>query len=400
MKATASTVKRTLASCLLAAAGIAAATAAPAQDLVLGFSYAKTGRYASLSAPGEAAADIAVAEINAAGGVNGRKLRLEKFETASEAKNAQLAVQRFAEDLNALAAIGPFSSQEAQVAFAAGERLEIVQMPNAASAPGLTKNRKWAFRMTEDEGKQFARLLKTLEAKKLVKDKTAAVMYPSDEFVGKSLAAWIPKLMEANGWKLVIPPEGFPTNATDLSPHVTKLQGRTPGVLAFSGLPEGAAKVMKEVRRQGHDSVLIGAQVFADPDIGKILGPDGEGAIMVSWYWWDTNERTRAFEKKFLAALGKYGLSKSGAHHVDAAAYDIVYVLADAMKRARVTGEPAKLKAERNAIREALAKTDLQGVTGRICFDKERDAELPGYIIRINNGKRVLVDSHPSDRCR
>jgi len=377
----------------------AVATPAAAQDLVLGLSYAKTGRYASLSAPGEVAVDIAVAEINAAGGVNGRKLRVEKFDTASEAKNAQVAAQRFAEDQKALAIIGPFSSQEAQVAFAAGERLEIVQMPNAASAPGLTKDRKWAWRMTEDEGKQFGRLLKSLSAKNVITDKTAAVMYPSDEFVGKALAGWMPKLLESNGWKQVIGAEGFPTNATDLSPHVTKLKGRTPAVLAFAGLPEGAAKVMKEVRRQGHNSVLIGAQVFADPDIGKMLGADGEGAIFVAWYWWDLNDRTRTFEKKFLEETAKRGINKSGAHHVDASAYDIVYVLADAMKRASVTGDAAKLKAERTAIRDALAKTRLTGVTGDICFDGERDAELAAYVIQLKGGKRVLLDAHPADKC-
>lgn len=385
---------------LLAAAALAV-SAAPtlAQDLVLGLSFPKTGRYASVGATTEIAVDIAVAEINAKGGVNGRKIRIERFDTASEAKNAQVAVQRFAEDVKALAVIGPFASQEAQVAFAAGERLEIVQMPNAASAPGLTKDKVWAWRMTEDEGKQFDRLLKTLADKKLIGEKTAAVMYPSDEFVGKALAAWMPQAMEKQGWKLVIPAEGFPTNAPDLSPHVTKLKDKSPAVLAFAGLPEGTAKVMKEMRRQGHKSVLIGAQIFADPDIAKVLGPDGEGAIFVAWYWWDANAKTREFEKKFLDEAKKRGINKTGAHHVDAAAYDIVYVYADAMKRAAVTGDATKLKAERTAIRDALGATKLDGVTGSICFDKERDAELAAYIITIKNGQRALVNSHPSDKC-
>ncbi|MBI4293570.1 MAG: ABC transporter substrate-binding protein [Betaproteobacteria bacterium] len=371
---------------------------ATAQELVLGLSYPKTGRYSTISAT-EVAVDIAVAEINAAGGVNGRKIRLDKFDTASDAKNAQIAVQRFAEDVKALAIIGPYSSQEAQVAFATSERLEIVQIPNSATAPGLTKEMKWAWRVIEDEGKQFARLLKTLESKKLVKQKTAVVIYPSDEFVGKALSAWMPKLLEANGWKQVIPPEAYLTEAADLAPHITKLKGRSPSVIAFAGLPAGAAKVMREVRRQGHQSIIIGSQVMADPDVVKLLGADGEGTMYVSWYWWDANERTRAFEKKFLDETKKRGIVKAGAHHVDASAYDIVYVLADAMKRAGVTGDPAKLKAERNAIREALAKTSLAGVSGNICFARDHDAELAAYIIRVRNGKRILVDSHPSDKC-
>ena len=173
---------------------LAACVTMPAlsQELVLGLTHAKTGRYSGVGVGTEIAVDIAVAEINAAGGVNGRKLRVEKFDTGSDAKNAQVAAQKFAEDAKALGIIGPFSSQEAQVGFAAGERLEIVQIPNAASAPGLTKDRKWAFRVTEDEGKQFGRLLKTLATKGGVTNRTAAVMFPSDEFVGKALAAGCP----------------------------------------------------------------------------------------------------------------------------------------------------------------------------------------------------------------
>lgn len=385
---------------LVIAAALVAAGPLAAQDLVLGLTHAKTGRYAGVGIGTEVAVDIAVAEINAAGGVNGRKLRVEKFDTGSEAKNAQIAAQKFAQDLRALGIVGPFSSQEAQVAFAAGERLEIVQIPNAASAPGLTKDRNWAFRITEDEGKQFGRLLKTLEAKGGFTSRTAAVMYPSDEFVGKALAGWMPSLMEKSGWKLVIPAEGFATNATDLSPHITKLKGNTPAVVAFAGLPEGAIKVMKEVRRQGHNSTLIGSQIFADPDIAKVLGTDGEGAIFVSWYWWDLNEKTRAFEKKFLDEAGKRGINKTGAHHVDASAYDIVYAFADAMRRAKVTGDANKVKEERAAIREALRTTQLAGVVGSVCFDQDRDSELPGYIIQIKDGKRTLLDSHAADSCK
>ncbi|MBM3405715.1 MAG: ABC transporter substrate-binding protein [Betaproteobacteria bacterium] len=385
---------------LVLAAALAAAGPLAAQDLVLGLTHAKTGRYAGVAIGTEVAVDIAVAEINAAGGVNGKRLRVEKFDTGSDAKNAQVAAQKFAQDARALGIIGPFSSQEAQVAFAAGERLEIVQIPNAASAPGLTKDRNWAFRITEDEGKQFGRLLKTLETKGGFSSKTAAVMFPSDEFVGKALAGWMPSLLEKSGWKMVIPAEGFATNATDLSPHVTKLKGNTPAVVAFAGLPEGAIKVMKEVRRQGHNSTLIGSQIFADPDIAKVLGADGEGAIFVSWYWWDLNDRTRAFEKKFLEEAGKRGINKSGAHHVDASAYDIVYAYADAMRRAKVTGDAAKLKEERSAIREALRATDLDGVTGKVCFDRDRDSELSAYIIQIKGGKRTLLDTHAPDSCK
>ena len=388
---------------ILAAATAIAATAlampAAAQDLVLGLSHAKTGRYATASRT-ELAVDIAVAEINAAGGVNGKKLRVEKFDTASEARNAQVAAQHLAEDAKALAIIGPFSSQEAQVGFAAGERLEIVQMPNASSAPGMTVGKKWAFRMTEDEGKQFSRLLISLERKGLAKAKTAAVFYPTDDAVGAALGTKLmPTLLKKFGWTEVIPSEGFPFAASARSPQVTKMRGKNPDIIAFGSVPEPAAKLMREARRQGFTGRLVGGGTVADPDLAIKLGADGEGSVYVSWYWWDFNDMTRNFEKKFIEESKKRGDPRAGAHHVDAAGYDIVYVYADAMRRAKVTGDPAKLKAERDAIRVALLTTNMPGVSGHVCFDKDREAELAGFAIGIRDGKRYLVDSHASDKC-
>jgi branched-chain amino acid transport system substrate-binding protein len=96
-----------------------AAVPAAAQDLVLGFSTAKTGPYVSLASANEIAVEIAVQEINDKGGVNGKKLRVVRFDTGGDPKQAALAVRQFAEDDKALAVIGPFSSSEVRVAFRA-----------------------------------------------------------------------------------------------------------------------------------------------------------------------------------------------------------------------------------------------------------------------------------------
>ncbi|MFM7571339.1 MAG: ABC transporter substrate-binding protein, partial [Betaproteobacteria bacterium] len=79
---------------------------------------------------------------------------------------------------------------------------------------------------------------------------------------------------------------------------------------------------------------------------------------------------------------------------------DIVYAYADAMRRAKVTGDAAKLKEERSAIREALRTIDLAGVTGKVCFSQDRDSELSAYIIQIKGGKRTLLDTHAPDSCK
>ena len=153
-----------------------------ADQVVIGLTMVKTG---FLKTPGEAtetAVDIAVSEINASGGINGKQIKLIKYDTGSQAKQAVVAVQKFVRDDGALAIIGPFSSGEAKAAFPVGERLGIVQIPNASSGPGLTKGYKYAWRLTESEGVQFARVLKSLK-KKGVDISKAEIMYISDEYV-------------------------------------------------------------------------------------------------------------------------------------------------------------------------------------------------------------------------
>ena len=70
------------------------------------------------------------------------------------------------------------------------------------------------------------------------------------------------------------------------------------------------------------------------------------------------------------------------------------------MEKAGVTGDPAKLKEERTAVRDALKGIVFTGITGKnVCFDANGGAELPGYIIEMKGGKWTLFDQHPADKC-
>src|SRR3990172_6044336 len=151
---------------LVAALGLLAG-APSAQELVLGYLTAETGPFVSLSRSNEIAARIAVDEINAAGGVNGKKLRYITFDTAANPAQTVVGLRKLAEDDKVLAIIGPFSSGQVQVAAPAGDRAGIVTMAMASSAPKLVANFQYAFRNTSDEGLMFSRVLQTLKSKRL-----------------------------------------------------------------------------------------------------------------------------------------------------------------------------------------------------------------------------------------
>ena len=387
---------------MAAAASLTLSVAAPAaaQEIVVGLSMIKSGVLKTVGEATETAVDIAVAEINAKGGIGGKPLKLIKFDTGSDPKQAATATQKFAQDDKVLAIIGPFSSGEAAVTFPVGERLGIVELPTSATTPGLTKGFSYAWRLVSDEGKQFTRLIKTL-GKKGIDHSKADIIYVSDERVSNiSGTQFYPAIFKANNVAYG-DPIGIQLKSFDVSPQVTQALERKPDVVAIAGTPDSAGKVIKELRRQGFTGRVIGSQIFADPNSIDLFGRGADGMIIVAGYWWDRNDATRAFTKKFNEENAKRGLtSKKIPHHTDAQAYDIVYLLKQAMEKAGVTGDPAKLAQERTAIRDALQGIRFTGVTGEnTCFNADRDAQLPGFIIEIKDLKWNLFDSWPADGC-
>lgn len=385
----------------MAVTSVFAVPPAEAADIVIGLNTVNSGFMKSIAEATDTAVDIAVEEINAKGGIGGKTLKVIKFDTGSDPKQAAIGTQKLAEDDKALAIIGPFSSGEAAVGFPVGERIGIVEIPNAASTPGLTKGFSYAWRLTADEGTQFTRLIKTLEKKGIKHDK-AEIIYASDERVSNvSGTKFYPAIFQANKVSFG-EPIAFQIKSFDVSPQVAQALERKPDVVAIAATVDAAGKVIKELRRQGFKGRIIGSQIFADPNQIDLFGSDSNGMIIVAGFWWDRTDATRALTKKFAEENAKRGLaSKKIPHHTDAQAYDIVYLLKQAMEKAGVTGDPNKLAQERTAIRDALKGIRFTGVTGdNTCFNSDRDAHLPGFIIEIKDMKWTLFDSWPAVPCQ
>src|SRR5262245_27219186 len=142
---------------LLTAAAVMATTSAQAQELLLGYLPSLAGPFATLSRTNEIAAQIAVDEINAAGGIGGKKIRIVSFDTAGKPDQAVVGLRKLAEDDKVLAIIGPFSSSECRVVFPAGDRAGVAMMSMASSAPKLAEPFKFAFRNTSEIGRASCR---------------------------------------------------------------------------------------------------------------------------------------------------------------------------------------------------------------------------------------------------
>ena len=377
--------------------GAAVAFAAPAfaqGELVLGYLTAETGPFVSLSRTNEIAARIAVDEINAAGGVNGKKLRYITFDTAGNPAQTVVGLRKLAEDDKVLAIIGPFSSGQVQVAAPAADRAGVVIMAMASSAPKLVANFNFAFRNTSDEGYMFDKVMRTIKSKNLPAA-TGAVAYGNDDTISRIMGEKVlPALMQKNG-VLMRGSVDFKLGAFDFSAQVAQLKANPTDLVGVGAPPEAAIKLAQEMRRQGHNGRLVAGSTINDPDLPVRMGKDGNGTIIPSTWFAELNDGTRRFAAEFTRRAKAANMERHLAGQFDAATYDIVLYYAWAMREGRVSGDPKRLAEERTAIRDALKRMkNFPALEGSVSFGADNDALKPVYVQEARDGKWVLLETH------
>ena len=367
---------------------------AAAQDILLGYLPSAAGPFATFSKTNEIGAQIAVDEINAAGGIAGRKLRIVAFDTAGKPDQAVVGLRKLGEDDKVLAVIGPLSSSECRVVFPAADRVGVVSMSMASSAPKLAEPFQYAFRNTSDEGYMFERVMRALQAKGFA-TKTAAIAYATDDVISKVMGENVlPGVMKKFGTDVKLSVT-FQTQSFDFSAQVSQLVGQPTDLIGVGSGPEPATRLVQELRRQGHKGWLVAGSTIADPELGRQMGAAGNGTTIPTTFYADLNDRTKAFQAAFAKRAKAAGLDRTTAAQFDAATYDIVLFYANAMKAAKVGGDPAKLAAERTAIKDELRKMkDFPALEGSISFGANGDALKPVYVVQLQDGKWTLIGQY------
>ena len=390
-------MKSSLSRVLAAAAlSVAAGGMAQAQDILLGNLFAGAGPFATLARTNEIAAQMAIEEINAAGGVGGKKLRIISFDTAGKPEQAVIGVRKLGEDDKVMAIIGPFSSGECRVAFPAGERSGVVMMSMASSAPKLAEPFTYGLRNTSDEGYMFRHVMKTLKDKNYA-IATGATAYATDDVISKTMGEVVlPNIMKAAGTE-VKGSVTFQSQAFDLSAQVSQLKAMPTDLIGVGAGPESAVRLAQELRRQGHNGRLVAGSTIADSELASRMGASGNGTVIPTTFFGGVSDKARRFEEEFVKRARAAGIERSAASQFDAATYDIVMFYAHAIKEGKVTGDPARLAAERTTVRDVLrAMPPYPALEGPIAFGKNGDALKPVYIIEMQGGKWNLIATHPA----
>ena len=371
---------------LVAAFSLTPAQAAAENVVKVGNIIPLSGPSASVGQQGKQAREMAVEEINAAGGIKslgGAKLQMIYADSESKPERGVAEAERLinTEKVNVLT--GCWNSAVTYPTTAVAERYGIPFIVPVSVADKITEQGfKTVFRIAAKDSwwtrDQFA-FLKDMEKEFKTPVKKLAFVYENGDW-GKGFASQWKVLAKKGGYKVVLD-EPYPSTATDLSPVVQKIRRARPDVLM---LVSNAADAILLTNTLASYKVKLKAVIasgggHADPSFLKATGKNAR--YLFDIVEWETDVNKPGAKEANAKFKAKYGYNLAG-EAVDA--YLAMYVLKDALERAGSL-DPAK-------IREALATTHLTGGPGMIVgynsveFDKtgqNKNASL--IMVQIND---------------
>ena len=348
---------------LLAGAALGLLMSGPAwADIKIGVAGPMTGQYASFGAQMQGGAEQAVADINAAGGVNGQQLELMVGDDACDPKQA-VAVANQAAGEGVVFMAGHFCSGSSIPASQVYAEEGIVQISPASTNPDFTDKRPGdgIFRMCgrdDQQGEVAGKFLMDNFADKkvaFVHDKTA---------YGKGLADATMAVYEKAGGKPALY-EAYTAGEKDYTALVSKLKAEGVGVLYVGGYHTEAGLMARQMKEQGMDTVLVSGDALVTDEYWAITGDAGEGTLMTFSPDPRKNEIAKPVVDKLLAA----GKTAEG---YALYTYAAIQAWAQAATAAKST--------EFDAVVKALNEGTFDTVLGASEFDEKGDVKLPGYV--------------------
>ncbi|WP_163265367.1 branched-chain amino acid ABC transporter substrate-binding protein [Chelativorans alearense] len=331
-------------------------------EIVIATAGPMTGQYASFGAQMKAGAEQAVADINAAGGVNGEMLRLEVGDDACDPKQAVAVANQFAGSGVTFVA-GHFCSGSSIPASNVYADEGILQISPASTNPAFTDERPGpgVYRVCGRDDQQGAVagqfLVENFPDKKVafVHDKTA---------YGKGLADATMAAYEAAGGSPALY-EAYTAGEKDYTALVSKLKQEGIGVLYVGGYHTEAGLMARQMREQGMDTILVSGDALVTDEYWAITGEAGEGTLMT----FSPDPRKNEVAKPVVDALLAAGKTAEG---YALYTYAAIQAWAQAVETAGST--------DYDAVVEALDAGKFETVLGELEFDDKGDVTLPGYV--------------------
>jgi branched-chain amino acid transport system substrate-binding protein len=355
----------------LAAFALAASLgSAHAADIRLGAAEALSGGAAQYGIAIRNGFTLALDEINAAGGVNGNKIVLVMEDEQGKKEEVSNVFRKLIFQDQVLMVFGPTLSSSAQTGDPLAQGSKTVVFGTSNTADGITSIGDYVFRNSVTEADVLPETIKV--AVKKAGLKKVAVLYGNDDIFTKSGYDAFRKALD----DLKIPvttTETFARGDVDFKAQLTKIKSTNPDALVLSALIAEGAPIMVQARQLGLNVPVIGGNGMNSTKVFELAKGASDGLYVGSP--WSASNDTPENVKFIKAYSAKFG---SEPDQFAAQAYDAMYIVADALKATRLSGN---LAADRAALRDALPTAKHTGATGAFAFRRTtaKDGKPAGY---------------------
>ncbi|MDB5928776.1 MAG: amino acid/amide transporter substrate-binding protein family [Polaromonas sp.] len=369
---------------LIAACAIAAsATAAFAQDVI------NIANIVELSGGGATAGtnfkngvELAVNEINGAGGILGKKIKTTTSDTQSNPGVAKGLTQK-AIDNDVFAIFGPVFSGSIMVSMAESRRAEVPNFTGGEAAAITEQGNPYVFRTSFTQATAMPKVARYITDQ--AKLKSIAIIYVNNDF-GKGGLDSLKKALAKSSTK-ILAEISTDSGQVDFSAAVLKAkQSDADAVFAYSN-EEESARLLRELRKQGWTKPILGETTLTGQKVIELAGDAANGAIAHVGLTVDAPvPAIRAFKAKFEKEY-KYVSDHNGMK-----GYSGVYILKAAIEKAG--------KLDRKAVAQAMKglKVNLDKYPGALMyteFDGKGDLDRMSFMVEVKNGKQVVIDMVP-----
>jgi len=365
-----------------APAGESAPASASADTILIGHFASMTGKEATFGQSTDQGIRLAIEEINAAGGLNGKKLELITYDDKGESQEAGNAVTRLITKDKVVAVLGEVASGLSIAGGAVAQEKGVPMISPSSTNPEVTQGRDMVFRVCFID--PFQGFVVAKFASDTLKAKKVAVLYDQKAAYSVGLRDEFKTHFTAMGGTIVAD-EAFSGGDLEFSAQLSTIRAARPDAVFVPGYYTEVGNIAQQARKAGLNVPLLGGDGWDSEQLASIGGDAIEGCFYSNHYAPDQEgDAIRTFIAKYGDRFKRADGTKPIPDGLAALGYDAAYVLFDAMKRSKSLGGKDLAK--------AIAQTkSYKGVTGSITIDKNRDAVKSAVIVKMKGGKPTYV---------
>ncbi len=338
-----------------------------------------TGKEATFGISSHEGTLMAIEEINAAGGLLGKKLELLTEDTQSKAGEPATVVNKLVSRDGVIAVLGEVASSRSLEAAPICQQNKIPMISPSSTNPKVTETGDYIFRVCFID--PFQGTVMANFATKTLKAKKVAVFTDVKSDYSKGLAKFFKEQFVKNGGQIVSELD-FNGGDKDFKAQITSIKGANPDGVFVPGYYTDVALIAIQAKQLGLNVPLFGGDGWESEKLVEIGKDAVEGHYFSTHYHPDVGS---SVSKKFVENYRKRWNGKTP-DALAACGYDSAIVLADGIKRAGATDGPK--------LRDALAATkDFDAVTGRITINAQRDATKSAVILQVKGGKYAFLET-------